>query len=84
VWAQELRLNEKVKTTEEGSISVKFKSPEGMGFIIATLLGGSITSNSNSESFNFLESQAFSRIFKSEIMTKKVIYDHYHIVNYNT
>ena len=25
----------KVKTTEEGSISVKFKSPEGMGFIIA-------------------------------------------------
>ena len=24
-----------VRTTEEGSISVKFKSPEGMGFIIA-------------------------------------------------
>jgi hypothetical protein len=27
----------KVRTTEEGSIYVKFKSPEGMGFIIALL-----------------------------------------------
>lgn len=47
-----------------------------------TLLGGSITSNFNSELHNFLELQACFRTSKSGNITKKAMHYYYHMAHY--